>query len=46
MDELLKAMPENEISNMKLTKDGTPKMNSKYGKTYKEILKRIMDEEK
>jgi hypothetical protein len=46
MDELLKSMPENEINNMKFTKGGTPKLNSKYGKKYNEILKRIMDEDK
>ena len=46
MDELLKSMPENEISKMKFTKSGTTKLNSKYGNQYKEILKKIMDEDK
>jgi len=46
MEEILNSMPENEINNIKFTKSGVPKLNSKYGKKYKEILKRIMDEDK
>jgi len=46
MEEIFQVIPKNEINNMKLTKTGVPKLNSKYGKQYKEILKRIMDEDK
>ena len=46
MEELFKAIPENEINDMKFTRGGVPKLNSKYGKIYNQILKRIMDEDK
>ena len=46
MEELFQLMPENESNNMKFTKQGVPKLNSKYGKLYKDILKRIMEQEK
>ena len=46
MEELFKSMPENEINSMKFTKGGVPKLNSKYGKKFNSILKRIMDEDK
>ena len=46
MEELFKAIPENEINDMKFTRGGVPKLNSKYGKIYNQILKRIMNEDK
>lgn len=46
MDELQRSMDAEEWQNVRFTQAGTPKMNTRYGKKYKEILKRMMEEDK
>lgn len=46
MDELQKSLNAEEWQNVKFTQAGIPNMNTKYGKKYKEILTRMMEEDK
>jgi len=47
MEELLRVIPDS-INNvkLKLTKEGIPKMNSKYGKQFKEIRNKLINQDK
>lgn len=45
MDELQRSMDAEEWRNVRFTQKGVPNLNTKYGKKYKEILKRMMEED-